>query len=67
MTKSKNDASEKIEKNKKTEKTERDGKHSKSDRMKKSDYEEQLEPLELALNELARWLKFTGKRLMVVV
>lgn len=70
MTKSKNDASEKLEKNKKTEKTEKPEKavkHSKSDRMKKSDYEEQLEPLELALNELARWLKFTGKRIMVVV
>ena len=70
MTKSKNDASEKIEQNKKTEKTEKSEKgvrHSKSDRMKKSDYEEQLEPLELALNELARWLKFTGKRIMVVV
>ena len=35
--------------------------------MKKSDYYAQLEPLELALNELARWLKYTGKRLMVVV
>ena len=42
-------------------------KNSKSHRMKKSDYYEQLELLELALNELAQWLKFTGKRLMVVV
>ena len=64
MTKSKSDTSEKNEKN---EKTEKGGKHSKSDRLKKSDYDAQLEPLELALNELARWLKFTGKRLMVVV
>jgi polyphosphate kinase 2 len=45
----------------------KNGKSGKSDRMKKSDYYEQLEPLELALNELARWLKVTGKRLMVVV
>lgn len=42
-------------------------KNGKSGRIKKSEYYAQLEPLELALNELARWLKFTNKRLMVVV
>ena len=35
--------------------------------MSKSDYFEQLLPLELALNNLARWLQHTGRRLAVLV
>ena len=33
----------------------------------KAEYLEQLEPLELQLNDVARWLQHTGKRLLVVV
>jgi len=33
----------------------------------KAEYEERLEPLQLQLNELVRWLQHTGKRLMVVI
>lgn len=36
-------------------------------RLGKSDYEDQLEPLQLALNDVARWLQHTGKRLVVVI
>ena len=35
--------------------------------MKKKDYEEALEPLELELNDLAHWLAHTGKRMMVLL
>ena len=35
--------------------------------MKKKDYEEALEPLELELNDLAHWLIQTGKRMMVLL
>jgi len=35
--------------------------------MGKSDYFDKLEPLQLELNDLARWLVHTGKRLMVVI
>lgn len=35
--------------------------------LSKADYFEQLLPLELALNNLARWLQHTGRRLAVVV
>lgn len=35
--------------------------------MKKKEYEELLEPLKLELNNLARWLKATGRRLVVLV
>ncbi len=38
-----------------------------SARMDKSDYYEQLAPLELELNDMARWLQHTGKRLVVVL
>ena len=37
-----------------------------SERLGKSDYLDQLAPLELALNNVARWLAHTGKRLVVV-
>ena len=36
-------------------------------RLSKSDYLDQMAPLELALNNLARWLAHTGKRLVVVL
>ncbi|HRO61783.1 MAG TPA: polyphosphate kinase 2, partial [Burkholderiaceae bacterium] len=35
--------------------------------MKKKDYEEELEPLQLELNDLAHWLRHTGKRMMVLL
>ena len=35
-------------------------------RLSKSDYLDQMAPLELALNNVARWLAHTGKRLVVV-
>ncbi len=34
--------------------------------MKKKEYEEALEPLQIELNDLAHWLKHTGKRLLVL-
>ncbi len=36
-------------------------------RLGKSEYLEKLAPLELELNDVARWLQHTGKRLMVVI
>ena len=39
----------------------------KSDRLGKADYYEQLEPLQLQINDVARWLQHTGKRLLVVI
>ncbi len=36
-------------------------------RLGKADYAAQLEPLEVALNDVARWLQHTGKRLLVLV
>ena len=38
-----------------------------SSRLGKADYLEQLEPLQLELNQVARWLQHTGKRLLVVI
>ena len=35
--------------------------------MKKKDYEEALEPLQLELNDLAHWLAHTGTRMMVLL
>jgi polyphosphate kinase len=35
--------------------------------MSKKDYLEQLEPLQLELNQMARWLQARGKRLLVIV
>jgi polyphosphate kinase len=34
--------------------------------MKKKDYEDLLEPMELELNNVARWLQHTGKRIVVL-
>ena len=38
-----------------------------SGKLSKADYQERLAPLELALNDVARWLLHTGRRLMVVI
>ena len=38
-----------------------------SDPLGKSDYYEQLAPLQLALNDVARWLQHTGQRVLVVI
>lgn len=42
-------------------------KNGKPDTLGKNDYFDKLEPLQLELNDLARWLVHTGKRLMVVI
>ena len=41
-------------------------KSGKTDKLGKSAYFEQLEPLQLQLNDMARWLQSSGKRLVVV-
>jgi polyphosphate kinase 2 len=38
-----------------------------TDRLNKRDYQAQLEPLQLELNAMARWLRHAGKRLLVIV
>lgn len=38
-----------------------------ADKLGKAAYLEQLAPLQLALNDIARWLQHTGKRLVVVI
>ncbi len=35
-------------------------------KLKKKEYEDLLDPLEVELNQLANWLKYTGKRLLVI-
>ncbi|NLD70121.1 MAG: polyphosphate kinase 2, partial [Limnobacter sp.] len=35
--------------------------------MKKKEYEDLLEPLQLELNDLAHWLRHTGKRMVVLL
>lgn len=45
----------------------KEAKRDKADKLGKGAYEEQLEALQLELNELARWLQHTGKRLVVVI
>ena len=42
-------------------------KNGKTDKLGKDEYYAQLAVLQLALNDVARWLQHTGKRLMVVV
>jgi len=37
------------------------------DKLSKADYYDQLAPLELELNNLARWLQHTGRRLVVLI
>ena len=39
----------------------------KSSKLGKAEYLEKLAPLQLALNDVARWLQHTGQRLVVVV
>jgi polyphosphate kinase len=50
----------------KSTKSGKSGKSGKSDRLGKAAYYEQLEPLQLQLNDMARWLQHTGKRLLIV-
>jgi len=57
----------KTDKADKADKPGKPGKGGAADTLSKADYFEQLQPLELALNNLARWLQHTGKRLVVVV
>ena len=40
---------------------------SESPRMKRRKFDEQMEPLELELNNLARWLQHTGRRMLVLI
>lgn len=42
-------------------------KNNKTDKLGKAEYYERLAPLQLELNDVARWLQHTGKRLVVVV
>ncbi|TAL25149.1 MAG: polyphosphate kinase 2 [Aquabacterium sp.] len=37
------------------------------DKLSKSDYEAALEPLQVELNGMARWLQHTGRRLLVII
>jgi polyphosphate kinase 2 len=39
----------------------------KKDKLGKAEYYEKLEPLELELNDMARWLQHTGRRLLVLM
>ena len=39
----------------------------KSDKLGKAEYYEKLAPLELELNDMARWLQHTGRRLLVLI
>ncbi len=61
----------KNDKNDKNEKSDKRGKaakpHKPGDKLSKSEYLEQLAPLELELNQMANWLQHTGQRLMVVI
>jgi polyphosphate kinase 2 len=44
------------------------GKHKDNDdRLPKKEYEEELEKLQLELTRMARWLRHTGKRILVIV
>ncbi|MEO7244021.1 MAG: polyphosphate kinase 2 [Rubrivivax sp.] len=36
-------------------------------RLDKDEYEDELEPMELELNDMARWLQHTGRRLLVLI
>jgi polyphosphate kinase 2 len=40
---------------------------SKTDRLSKRDYQAQLEPLQIELNAMARWLRASGRRVLVIV
>jgi len=43
------------------------GKKDNDDRLPKKEYEDELEKLQLELTRMARWLKHTGKRILVIV
>jgi len=43
------------------------GHEASSDKLKKKDYAERLEPLQLALNDVERWVRTTGQRLLLLV
>jgi polyphosphate kinase 2 len=43
------------------------GKPGKAGQLGKSEYDEQLEALQVELNDVARWLQHTGKRVLVVI
>ena len=45
----------------------KDGARSGKDKLAKSDYEARLEPLQIELDQLARWLQHTGKRMLVLI
>ncbi len=45
----------------------KDAKNGKDDRLGKAEYFDALAPLQLQLNDVARWLQHTGKRLVVLV
>ena len=66
------DKAEKAEKGKRSKKKNKQGESRDSaaaaaEPMSKSDYQAQLLPLEWQLNNLARWLQHTGRRLVVVL
>jgi polyphosphate kinase 2 len=42
-------------------------KNGNNDKLGKAEYYDKLEPLQLELNDLARWLQHTGRRLVVVI
>ena len=48
-------------------KDKKSGARSDKDKLAKSDYEARLEQLQIELNQLARWLQHTGKRMLVVI
>jgi polyphosphate kinase 2 len=48
-------------------KKEKEGKRGASSRVGKTEYEERLAALQLELNDVARWLQHTGKRIAVVI
>lgn len=51
----------------KKSKAEKNGKSDKNEKLGKSEYYDKLAPLQLELNDVARWLRHTGRRLAVVL
>jgi len=58
---------EKSDRDAKSAKSDKSDKSEKSDRLSKSDYLERLQPMQVELNNLGRWLQHTRKRLLVIV
>ena len=48
-------------------KSKKSGTRTDKDKLAKSDYEARLEQLQIELNQLARWLQHTGKRMLVLI